>query len=94
MPKRWEAEFPERDASVLRRKASQQGIPTRDRPFRESKGAIDGAQKRRRAGDARAKGRETHVEPTDVYSCPPQEGGYSAREAPKADPRKKAYSES
>ena len=43
MPKRWEAEFPERDASVLRRKASQQGVPTRNRPFRESKGARDGA---------------------------------------------------
>ena len=28
-----------------------------------------------------------HVEPTDVYSCPPQEGGYSASEPPKADRR-------
>ena len=45
-------------------------------------------------GGCPAKGRETRVEPTDVYSCPPQEGGYSAREAPKADPRKTAYSES
>ena len=75
MPKRWEAEFPERDASVLRRTASQQASSVSN-------------------GGCPAKGRETRVEPTDVYSCPPQEGGYSAREAPKADPRKMAYSES
>ena len=34
------------------------------------------------------------MEPTDVYSRPSREGGYSAREAPKADPRKTVYSES
>ena len=71
-----EAEFPERDASVLRRTASQlaSSVPNGRRCV--------------------AKGRETRVEPTDVYSCPPQEGGYSAREARKADPRKTANSES
>ncbi len=46
----WEAKFPERDASVPRRRASQG------------------------PGDL-------NVEPTDVYSCPPQEGGYSPRGA-------------
>ena len=70
-------------------KASQPAIA----PFENRRGA------RRRteapsSGGCPAKGRETRVEPTDVYSCPPQEGGYSAREAPKADPRKTAYSES
>ena len=34
----------------LRRTASQQGVPARNRPFRESKGARGGAPKRRRAG--------------------------------------------
>ncbi len=40
-----------------------------------------------------AKGRETCVEPTYTFSCPPQEVGYSASEARKADPRKAANSE-
>ena len=69
-----EAEFPERDASVLRRTASQQASSVSN-------------------GRCPAKGRETRVEPTDVYSRPPREGGYSAREARKADPRKTANSE-
>ncbi len=69
----WEAKFPERDASVPRRKASQQGVPSKGMP---SQGPGD-----------------LNVEPTDVYSCPPQEGGYSPSEAPKADPRRTANSE-
>ena len=34
-----------------------------------------------RSTDGVAKGRETCVEPTYTFSCPPQEGGYSASEA-------------
>ncbi len=45
------------------------------------------------ARGCRAKGRETCVEPTYTFSCPPQEVGYSASEARKADPRKAANSE-
>ena len=32
-------------------------------------------------GDAEPRAGRPHVEPTDVYSCPPQEGGYSPRGA-------------
>ncbi len=35
--------------------------------------------------DAPPRAGRPHVEPTDVYSCPPQEGGYSARGARKGE---------
>ena len=57
----WEAKFPERDASVPRRRCE---------PARR---LLD--------GDAEPRAGRPHVEPTDVYSCPPQEGGYSPRGA-------------
>ena len=36
-------------------------------------------------GDAVPRAGRPHVEPTDVYSCPSQEGGYSARGARKGE---------
>ncbi len=76
----WEAKFPERDASVPRRKASQLASPEHKRSLV-------------REGFAEPRAGRPHVEPTDVYSCPPQEGGYSPSEAPKADPKRTANSE-
>ena len=62
----WEAQFPERDASVPRRQSSR-------------------ASTHHLYGDAVPRAGRPHVEPTDVYSCPSQEGGYSARGARKGE---------
>ncbi len=59
----------------------------------QSNYGYDVAEGRRGREECRAKGRETCVEPTYTFSCPPQEVGYSASEARKADPRKAANSE-
>ncbi len=64
-------------------------------PFVPGFPPLRGGNVRRTKGarGCRAKGRETCVEPTYTFSCPPQEVGYSASEARKADPRKAANSE-
>ena len=49
------------------------------KPLSRSEGGARRRPQRRRAGDAMPRAGRPHVEPTDVYSCPPQEGGYSAR---------------
>ena len=53
-------------------------------PFAKRKGARDGARNAVERGMQPRAGRP-HVEPTDVYSCPSQEGGYSARGARKGE---------
>ena len=60
-------------------------MPKRGRPSsrsatRQSRVA-QRASRRLLQGDAQPRAGRPHVEPTDVYSCPPQEGGYSARGA-------------
>ncbi len=47
------------------------------KPLSRSEGGAD--ERSESAGDAMPRAGRPHVEPTDVYSCPPQEGGYSAR---------------
>ncbi len=85
----WEAQFPERDASVPRRTASQQAS-TLSAPFEDRRGRGRAKQVR---GDAQPRAGRPHVEPTDVYSCPPQEGGYSPRGAREGESKEEANSE-
>ncbi len=48
-------------------------------PFAKRKGARDGVRNAVERGMPEPRAGRPHVEPTDVYSCPSQEGGYSAR---------------
>ena len=54
-------------------------------PFAKRKGARDGAFRAVERGMPVPRAGRPHVEPTDVYSCPSQEGGYSARGARKGE---------
>ena len=64
-------------------------VPKRGRP--SSRSATRQSRVAKRAsrhhlyGDAVPRAGRPHVEPTDVYSCPSQEGGYSARGARKGE---------
>ena len=64
-------------------------VPKRGRPSsrsatRQSRVA-NRASRHHLYGDAVPRAGRPHVEPTDVYSCPSQEGGYSARGARKGE---------
>ena len=62
-------------------RASQPAPP----PSRSVRGREDGAFRAVERGMPLPRAGRPHVEPTDVYSCPSQEGGYSARGARKGE---------
>ena len=62
-------------------RASQPAPP----PSRSARGREDGAFRAVERGMPVPRAGRPHVEPTDVYSCPSQEGGYSARGARKGE---------
>ena len=85
----WEGQFPERDASVPRRTASQQ--TSFHAPFAKRKGACETAHATPSSGGCSSQGPGDRTWSRQTSTTrPPRGGGYSASEAPKADPRKAA----
>ncbi len=73
---------------------ASQSEPAGVHPYSPLSRIEGGAHKRSEcAGDAQPRAGRPHVEPTDVYSCPPQEGGYSPRGAREGESKEEANSE-
>ncbi len=64
--------------SCAAKRASKASRPA-TAPFAKRKGARDGVRNTVERGMPEPRAGRPHVEPTDVYPCPPQGGGYSAR---------------
>ena len=71
--------------ACVAKRASRASLPVSP-PSRSVRGRDDGAIRAVERGMPVPRAGRPHVEPTDVYSCPSQEGGYSAREARKGRP--------